>query len=72
MPLAVCFHLHCYQPQRSNPWLDIVEPELSAFPYRGLKPTGHCGVLPAQHGGGGVGTRQALASVVRQFRDCQL
>jgi hypothetical protein len=33
MTLAVCFHLHCYQPERSDPWLDIVKPELSAFPY---------------------------------------
>jgi hypothetical protein len=33
MTLAVCFHLHCYQPQRSDPWLDIVQPEPSAFPY---------------------------------------
>lgn len=33
MALAVCFHLHCYQPERSDPWLDIVKPELGAFPY---------------------------------------
>jgi hypothetical protein len=33
MTQAVCFHLHCYQPERSDPWLDIVEPELGAFPY---------------------------------------
>ncbi len=33
MTHAVCFHLHCYQPPRSDPWLGIVEPESSAFPY---------------------------------------
>jgi hypothetical protein len=33
MTLAVCFHLHCYQPGRADPWLDIVNPELSAYPY---------------------------------------
>ncbi|MGD0441686.1 MAG: DUF3536 domain-containing protein [Acidimicrobiales bacterium] len=33
MTLAVCFHLHCYQPERADPWLDIVNPEPSAYPY---------------------------------------
>ncbi len=33
MTLAVCFHLHCYQPPRADAWLDVVEPELNAFPY---------------------------------------
>ncbi len=33
MTLAVCFHLHCYQPERADPWLNIVKPEFSAFPY---------------------------------------
>jgi len=33
MTLAVCFHLHCYQPERADPWLDLVNPEPSAYPY---------------------------------------
>ena len=33
MTVAVCFHLHCYQPPRTNPWLEVIEPELDAFPY---------------------------------------
>ena len=33
MTLAVCFHLHCYQPPRADPWLEVIEPEPSAFPY---------------------------------------
>lgn len=30
----VCVHGHFYQPPRENPWLDAVEPEASAHPYR--------------------------------------
>ena len=33
MTHAVCFHLHCYQPERADPWLEVIEPEFSAFPY---------------------------------------
>ena len=33
MTLAVCFHLHCYQPERADPWLDLVHPEPGAHPY---------------------------------------
>lgn len=33
MTVAVCFHLHCYQPPRADPWLEVVEPEPDAFPY---------------------------------------
>ncbi|MGO9964619.1 MAG: DUF3536 domain-containing protein [Acidimicrobiales bacterium] len=33
MTPAVCFHLHCYQPERADPWLDLVNPEPSAYPY---------------------------------------
>jgi len=31
--LAVCVHLHCYQPPRADPWLGVVLPEPGAFPY---------------------------------------
>ncbi len=30
----VCIHGHFYQPPRENPWLDAVEPQPSAHPYR--------------------------------------
>jgi hypothetical protein len=33
MTLAACFHLHCYQPPRQDPWLELIEPEPDAFPY---------------------------------------
>ncbi len=30
----VCFHGHFYQPPRENPWLEAIEPQPSAHPYR--------------------------------------
>ncbi|MEM0464338.1 DUF3536 domain-containing protein [Pyrobaculum sp.] len=30
----IVFHLHLYQPQREDPWLEIILPEPSASPYR--------------------------------------
>jgi hypothetical protein len=30
----VCIHGHFYQPPRENPWLEVVEPQPSAHPYR--------------------------------------
>jgi hypothetical protein len=30
----VCIHGHFYQPPRENPWLEAIEPQPSAFPYR--------------------------------------
>lgn len=33
MTRAACFHLHCYQPPRENPWLGVVEAEPSAWPH---------------------------------------
>ncbi len=30
----VCIHGHFYQPPRENPWLEVVEPQGSAHPYR--------------------------------------
>ena len=30
----VCIHGHFYQPPRENPWLEAVEPQLTAHPYR--------------------------------------
>ena len=30
----VCIHGHFYQPPRENPWLEAVEPQPSAHPYR--------------------------------------
>ncbi|MBN1333443.1 MAG: DUF3536 domain-containing protein [Synergistales bacterium] len=33
-PLSICIHGHFYQPPRENPWLDEVELQRTAFPYR--------------------------------------
>ena len=30
----VCIHGHFYQPPRENPWLEVIEPQPSAHPYR--------------------------------------
>jgi alpha-amylase/alpha-mannosidase (GH57 family) len=30
----VCIHGHFYQPPRENPWLEAIEPQPSAHPYR--------------------------------------
>src|SRR5262249_14470109 len=30
----VCIHGHFYQPPRENPWLEAIEPQSSAHPYR--------------------------------------
>ena len=64
---AVCFHLHCYQPERADPWLDLVNPEPSAFRIT----TGTSGSrrsATAQHHGRRAGTRQAAPRVGRRLR----
>jgi hypothetical protein len=33
-PKWVCIHGHFYQPPRENPWLEAIEPQPSAHPYR--------------------------------------
>jgi hypothetical protein len=30
----ICIHGHFYQPPRENPWLEVIEPQPSAHPYR--------------------------------------
>ncbi|HEX3766372.1 MAG TPA: DUF3536 domain-containing protein [Kofleriaceae bacterium] len=30
----ICIHGHFYQPPRENPWLEAIEPQVSAHPYR--------------------------------------
>ena len=30
----ICIHGHFYQPPRENPWLEVVEPQPTAHPYR--------------------------------------
>ena len=34
MDRFVCIHGHFYQPPRENPWLEAIEPQPSAHPYR--------------------------------------
>jgi alpha-amylase/alpha-mannosidase (GH57 family) len=31
---VIVFHLHLYQPERADPWLEMIFPESSASPYR--------------------------------------
>ncbi len=33
----VCIHGHFYQPPRKNPWLETIEVQDPAFPYRALR-----------------------------------
>ena len=34
MTRYICLHGHFYQPPRENPWLDVVDEQPSAAPYR--------------------------------------
>ena len=51
MERYVCIHGHFYQPPRENAWLDVIEPQESAYPFRDWNeriaaecyaPFGHC------------------------------
>jgi alpha-amylase/alpha-mannosidase (GH57 family) len=40
----ICVHGHFYQPPRKNPWLEAIEPQRSAYPFRdwNLRITDEC------------------------------